>query len=206
MKELPSLFASDRNRFWHTVLKLFDDDPEGNLSSSYVHENGFAKITFCSSNGGRLQARLHLWQDNYAISNIHTHCFDLHSTILHGCLVDRLYCESKDGVETPKFLYTRRKDRQNYPLESIGNARLMLTEAIVRRAGDQYAHRYDTIHSSEPVTREVITLFFADHSGAPETAYVYSNRYGSSGENIASPSMQYDDAINVLRVAQELTG
>jgi hypothetical protein len=197
-ERLTRCWLEDKNRFKATVAELFQHDTQRKCAKSYIHENGFAKITVLESDDKSAALRIHIWKDIQNESNIHSHCFNLTSTVLSGVVRDRVYVEDTSGREFNKFLYTRRGERVRYSLVPLGASRLSVLETRDKKAGDRYTHMFDTLHTSQPISGRAVTLFIADRRGAPDSALVYSNRYLVDGQDVESPALNQDQIMEHL--------
>ncbi len=197
-EQLAKAWFLDKNHFKQQALDLIKADQEINLAKSYVHENGFRKVTLLEAEDKSLALRLHVWKDVSVESNIHSHCFDLTSTVLTGSVEDKVFVEREDGVEIQKFLYNRRGTRKAYSLQSLGSAKLSVVERRLYGPGDRYGHKFDRLHSSKPMASEVVTLFIADRRHAPDTALVYANRYSPDGQEVLSPPIGMAEVKEII--------
>ncbi len=196
--QLTNLWFKNKQEFRDEVRDLLHQDTERKCARSYVHENGFAKITILEAEDKSSSLRIHIWRRDKEESNVHSHCFNLTSTVLTGKIRDRIYLEDSRGIEFKKFLYSRRGARERYSLTPLGISRLRTSEITDRGPGDRYTHKFDTLHTSQAISNELVTLFIADRRGAPETAFVYSNRYSIEGQQVESPAMDSNKIFEAI--------
>jgi len=179
------------------------------LTNSYVHENGFTKLTLIMGPDELLSLRLHHWTetvvDSASSPNIHTHCFHLHSHILKGVLEDVVWAPNETGEMIQHYIYTPPRGAASYSMFFGGRAFLREASRKRRETGDSYGHQAHVLHSSHPIG-EVITLFLEDRRRAPDFAHVYTTRYPKQNFKITVPRMTPADYSQALARAREVLG
>lgn len=84
------------------------------LAGSYIHDNGFYKITLFDDAVHKL--RLHIWTNSKGdyMENIHNHRWDLHSRILIGSYKNELYVRGAGGERYHEYSYRPHNGGQSY--------------------------------------------------------------------------------------------
>lgn len=197
--ELVELWQESRTKFVKAAMDLVRSNPKRTCAKSYIHDNGFKKISIFESKDKMQSIRLHCWDSYFFESNIHGHCFDLRSTVLAGELIDRIYGEGQGGESFPKFRYKRRDIRQSYGLVYEGIAYVVERAKSTYSSGDSYLHTHDILHSSQPASDRVVTLFFTDRTNVPNYTFVYKRDAPLKDQKLASPSMRESEIEDVLK-------
>jgi hypothetical protein len=116
-------------------------------SKSYLHGNGFYKIVL--SETALYKLRLHVWLPGAtAEENLHEHRWHFASTVLTGALYSEIHAEdvTANAQEYEEYLYLA-KDGVSPPSQTyIGKTRLACLRTSVRRAGQHYAMKPNTLH------------------------------------------------------------
>src|SRR5829696_2348007 len=91
----------------HALAQLSTSEAELEriATASYLHGNGFFKVTLCTHPA--LTLRLHLWLPGiHAQENLHSHRWPLLSLILHGVLRSEIWTDSANTKATayPEYL------------------------------------------------------------------------------------------------------
>jgi hypothetical protein len=169
---------------------------------SYLHENGFYKLTILDNPIGRIRMRLHLWSANVNVSsveNIHNHRFNYFSHLLAGTLLNKIWKITLRGAEFKRYKYYPRLLEQSYALDYCGESRLENVQETKYRIGDTYwmdAREFHTVNV-EPGT-DALTLFVEDRSNLRSYADVFSNRYFERTVFCPANSLKPSEYITLL--------
>lgn len=173
-------------------------------ADSYLHENGFFKLTLAESVDGRFRVRLHVW-DSGAPShaqNVHNHRFDFVSFVLCGELSNILWTASSNGEPYAHYSYEPRSGRSDYQLHFHGTVRLGKTSSACWKKGDAYRMPIQALHTVEVSGRALpVTLLVEDRSRLLAHADVFSQRYDLQNVNVAAPALSPSEYLEVWRQA-----
>lgn len=174
-------------------------------SKSYIHENGFYKLTVIDKPNAKFKIRLHFWPASSIkpaqLENIHNHRFNYYSYILKGSLLNRIWKVASSGAKFRHYLYNPRMRKQAYVLDYCGDAFLEASEERQYSNGDLYCMNAEDLHTaSVPHNTDVVTLFIEERSNLRLHADVFSNDYNSRNVPIASPSLTVSQYLEVLSI------
>ncbi len=147
-KTVRSLGSSD-NVF--PLLKEVADNP--NLvygTESYAHYNGFDKLVFIDLREQGIALRLHIWWPYSGEvkhrENIHSHTFDLATTLLTGSYIAETYECADTGIAFHEYQYMRDVGADHYKLHLIGQTKLQKVSLSKLVAGSSYTQDASVIH------------------------------------------------------------
>lgn len=135
------------------------------LESSYIHENGFYRITLWDNGINKL--RLHIWDniEGNFMENIHNHRWDLYSNILIGGYRNELYKRVQAGNTYYEYCYQPSADSQAYQLSYIGRSFLELINIDEKHQGNNVFLGHEDFHKVVPLTAYTASIFL---SGQPQ--------------------------------------
>jgi hypothetical protein len=167
------------------------------LPESYVHANGFYKISFPGVNGSPARARLHVWPGSQesgrkAESDVHNHKWPFASRVLAGGLAHSILARRPGHGDYTHFRQVSETGR-GYTFMRIGDASLEEKPAAAIHRGVVYEMEPATIHKVSaagdgyaatlvielaPVSKA--TDVFVAHGGKPENVIVQPQRLGAA--------------------------
>lgn len=120
--------------------------------SSYVHPNGFSKLTLVDRSPAWC-LRLHVWRRPVidAENDCHNHRGYLVSRVLRGLLVNELYSDRDDRTASKYLCYADTLDDSIHRLEQIGVSRLALDKREAICSGSSYYLDGLEVHRSVPL-------------------------------------------------------
>lgn len=174
-------------------------------SNSYLHENGFYKLTIIDRPDAKFRVRLHFWPFSVSSSveeeNIHNHRFNYYSCILKGVLLNKIWRIAPRGSKFRHYKYIPRTQKQSYVLDYCGEHFLEMHEESKYQSGDLYSMCAEDLHTVNVAqTNNVITLFIEERTGLKSHADVFSNRYALGYVPISSPSLTLNQYLKVLSI------
>jgi hypothetical protein len=172
-------------------------------SKSYVHENGFYKLTVIDKPNASLRLRIHFWPARGVapaqIENIHNHRFNYYSYILSGGISNRIWKVTPEGATYQHYQYRPRMKKQSYVLDYCGESFLHECEERQYYSGDLYCMNAEDLHvASACQYNDVVTLFIEERANLRPYADVFSNEYPNKNVPIASPSLTSKQYLEVL--------
>jgi hypothetical protein len=144
------------------VIELFESylDPRNVASlsaiieESYIHANGFYRISFPGTPSSPVRIRLHTWRESWDkdvqedVPDAHNHKWPFASRILAGGLVHDILRVRPGEGPYEHFRHVDLGDR--YQLLRAGHASLELTSVEVTTAGEEYCMTPETVHRVFP--------------------------------------------------------
>lgn len=129
----------------HEVLNFLSLDPtflSHIASRSYLHGNGFYKLTLCSENDFTI--RFHVWMPGaMSQENLHSHRWPFASVITDGTLRGEIWSEAVGRAPLYDEYFYVGKDSG---LVRLGSAKVELAEYFEHRAGDTYTLASHVLH------------------------------------------------------------
>lgn len=142
---------------------------------SYVHSNGFDKITLISSAKPEFKLRLHIWwpekRKRQREEFIHNHRWLFRSTVLLGGASVETYSEQGGGELMFRYEYVPRDDvSEKYDLKVVGRSRLASDFMFRLTPGSTYAMSQNLLHrvlwTGDTVSATMFVRWRATHSKA----------------------------------------
>jgi len=147
--------------------------------ASYMHKNGFAKITLQEDGGCKI--RLHHYPVGAkADENIHNHRWDLYSTILAGSLPSHFYIVDYDGEAEYLHAYLKNSSTGEHEIVVTGMCTTTKVASISFRAGVNYKLSHKIHHRIGKVETPTITLMRTGQAVSGECDLI--NRVDRSGQ------------------------
>jgi len=147
--------------------------------ASYMHKNGFAKITLEEEEG--CKTRLHHYPVGAkADENIHNHRWDLDSTILAGSLPSHFYVVDYDGDAEYLHAYRKRSSTGEYEIVVTGTCTPTKIASVSFEAGTNYKLSHRIHHRIGKVETPTITLMRTGQAVSGECDLI--NRVDRSGQ------------------------
>lgn len=124
---------------------------------SYRHQLGFNKFTLHTFSDGS-SLRLHFW-DNKTITkeDIHSHCADFKSLIVHGSIVNNIY-RLIEGADNQIFNYSFDVDKSMIVAKRAGYSAYELIESKFMNVTDYYFQSSQLLHNVNNVSLNTITI------------------------------------------------
>jgi hypothetical protein len=188
------------------LRRVLEEEPsvlETLASKSYVHENGFYKLTVIDKSNAKLRVRIHYWPARGVapaqIENIHNHRFNYYSYILSGGISNRIWKVASNGATYQHYQYRPRMQKQSYVLDYRGESLLEECEERQYHSGDLYCMNAEDLHvASAYQFNDVVTLFIEERATLRPYADVFSNEYPNKNVPIASPALTSKQYLEVL--------
>lgn len=174
-----------------------DSDFRSNvLSSSYHHDNGFAKIVIFDWPAFDVEYRLHVWDDNETkSSNIHNHTRAFVSHILAGVLI----VSEHEPVPGDEFLHYRCSSSADgtYNVGMQGRTGMKTLSERALRPGDTYACRESTLHSVESAKNSLTATLFVQGRRTTDITDVYSRESVDDSSQVERFSI--DSIVEIIK-------
>ena len=118
---------------------------------SYVHPNGFVKITLQSLSSGAT-TRLHVWNTEGFVQNPHNHGWNFTSYILQGQLTDTHYTidEGENGSNHREYIMDLSRKDHSIHVVHTRDVYLQIVGTYERKSGTNYTLDSEVIHTSYP--------------------------------------------------------
>ena len=125
--------------------------PTSMSTESYVHANGFYKVSLPLTFNSPIRAHLHVWPDGACADqapDAHNHKYPFVSRILAGGLTHNIMQIRRGAGDYRHFKYVRQGDGHRYA--SLGCAALDLTRVVATSTGVTYSMDSRTVHMVQP--------------------------------------------------------
>lgn len=194
----------------HGYLAEYLHDLLGDPKSSYAdqspvgyrHPNGFTKIRLAALSDYGWAIRLHVWAEQSADDNIHSHRWKFASRILSGNLIEETYDITAGAGEYAKY-YCAPSIQGRYSLEFQHNCDVRPVRRDLYQPGASYARDAKTLHMAfTDSTSRAVTLFI---QGSEEATFTTVIRGPGSdvSSNVVAPRCSKTELKELL---QEVAG
>lgn len=159
--------------------------------ASYMHKNGFAKITLQEEDGCKI--RLHHYPVGAkADENIHNHRWNLDSTVLAGSIPSHFYVVDYDGEAQYLHAYRKNSLTGEHEIVITGMCTATKVASISFQAGTNYKLSHRIHHRIGKVETPTITLMRTEQAVSEECDLI--NRVDRSGPTAAvEPSFTFQE-------------
>ncbi|MEP1143753.1 MAG: hypothetical protein ABJH52_08535 [Henriciella sp.] len=130
------------------VQKLIEQDcyvPD----DTYVHDNGYLKLTLATSDKSGAKLRIHLWPADTKKGNIHSHRWNLHSHVLFGRIRNQVFTEDSGGETYNAYEYSPDPELELYRLKELGQTQLVNTQDYELAVGTNYQLQRNVLHRTQ---------------------------------------------------------
>ena len=172
------------------------------LSKSYIHYNGFYKITLLDSIDPKFKLRLHFWakQPTRLYSeNIHDHKWNYSSCVLKGNLTMEEYKLSKNGKTKFSYEYLPINNSGTHKLNYLGKKEYKKLDERNLTESSIYFYEYFKLHRIIPnIYEDCATLLFHGPYVNSDNVLIGSENEIISNENMVSKKITQNELLMVL--------
>ena len=163
---------------------------------SYIHKNGFVKLTLAKVNGKKY--RVHIFDvDAVADQNIHNHRWDFTSKVLCGALPMYLY-KVIDGKEYYFHTYTR--NGNTYTVVHQGFCDIVEAPLRYFDAGTGYMMPKELHHRIGAVEELTVTYMVTEETDQPTCDLINLEDKSEGGEEVIEPPLDSKTVFQSLQL------
>jgi hypothetical protein len=188
--------------YLHDLLEGPKSSYASQFPVGYRHPNGFTKIRLAELSDYGWAIRLHVWAEQSADDNIHSHRWKFASRILSGSLIEETYDITAEAGEYAKY-YCAPSVQGRYSLSFQHNCDVRPVGRDLYQPGASYARDAKTLHMAfADSTSRVVTLFVQGSEQATFTTVIRGPR-SDVNSNVVAPRCSKAELKELL---QEVAG
>lgn len=189
--------------YLHDLLLGPESSEVNGFPVAYRHPNGFTKVRLTALSDHGWAIRLHVWAEQSADNNIHSHRWNFASKILAGDLIEETYEITAESGDYAKY-YCAPSVKGRYSLEFQHNCGVRRVRRDVYRQGASYIRDAKALHvaSTDPTSRAV-TLFVQGSEQASFTTVIRRPGIDTSS-NVIAPRCSPTELTELLKEVADL--